>query len=46
MTTYPDALYYDFLGLKPYMMPISLWFYTNLPGYGKNWLWRSNDMWF
>jgi hypothetical protein len=46
MTTYPDASYYDFLGSKPYMMPISPWFYTNLPGYNKNWLWRGDDMWF
>ncbi|KAK4096835.1 carbohydrate-binding module family 24 protein [Parathielavia hyrcaniae] len=46
MTTYPDASYYDFLGSKPYMMLISPWFYTNLPGYGKNWLWRGDDMWF
>ncbi|KAL4929521.1 glycosyl hydrolase family 71-domain-containing protein [Aspergillus undulatus] len=46
MTTYPDASYYDFLGDKPYMMPISPWFYTNLPGYDKNWLWRGDDMWF
>ena len=46
MTTYPDASYYDFLGSKAYMMPISPWFYTNLPGYGKNWLWRGDDMWF
>lgn len=46
MTTYPDASYYDFLGSKPYMMPISPWFYTNLPGYGKNWLWRGDDLWF
>ncbi|KAJ0413073.1 glycosyl hydrolase family 71-domain-containing protein [Aspergillus carlsbadensis] len=46
VTTYPDASYYDFLGSKPYMMPISPWFYTNLPGYNKNWLWRGDDMWF
>lgn len=46
MTTYPDASYYDFLGKKPYMMPISPWFYTNQPGYGKNWLWRGDDLWF
>ena len=45
-TTYPGASYYDFLGSKPYMMPISPWFYTNLPGYDKNWLWRGDDMWF
>ncbi|KAK4096690.1 carbohydrate-binding module family 24 protein [Parathielavia hyrcaniae] len=46
MTTYPDASYYDFLGSKPYMMPVSPWFYTNLPGYDKNWLWRGDDLWF
>jgi hypothetical protein len=46
MTTYPDASYYDFLDGKPYIMPISPWFYTNLPGYNKNWLWRGDDMWF
>ncbi|RHZ66652.1 hypothetical protein CDV55_103731 [Aspergillus turcosus] len=28
-----------------YMMPVSPWFYTNLPGYGKNWLWRGDDLW-
>lgn len=32
MTTGPDASYYDFLGSKPYMMAISPWFYTNMPG--------------
>ncbi|KAG9669891.1 carbohydrate-binding module family 24 protein, partial [Aureobasidium melanogenum] len=31
---------------KPYMMPVSPWFFTNLPGYGKNWLWRGDDLWF
>jgi hypothetical protein len=46
MTTYPDASYYDFVGSKPYIMPISPWFYTSLPGYGKNWMWRGDDLWF
>lgn len=44
MDTYVDASYLDFLGRagnKPYMMPVSPWFYTNLPGYKKNWLWRG-----
>lgn len=27
-------------------MPASPWFYTNLPGYDKNWLWRGDDLWF
>jgi hypothetical protein len=44
MDTYVDASYLDYLeraGGKPYMMPVSPWFYTNLPGYDKNWLWRG-----
>ncbi|KAK1954649.1 hypothetical protein LY78DRAFT_686777 [Colletotrichum sublineola] len=47
-----DASYVDFLGKdasgnkKPYMMPVSPWFYTNLPGYRKNWLWRGDGLWF
>lgn len=28
------------------MMPVSPWFYTNLPGYNKNWLWRGDDLWY
>lgn len=23
------------------MMPVSPWFYTNMPGFDKNWLWRG-----
>ncbi|KAK4107593.1 carbohydrate-binding module family 24 protein [Canariomyces notabilis] len=46
MNTYVDASYKLFLNGKPYMMPASPWFYTNLPGYDKNWLWRGDDMWF
>ena len=46
MTTYPDASYYQFLSGLPYMAPVSPWFYTNLPGYNKNWLWRGDDLWF
>ena len=30
---------------KAYMMPVSPWFYTKLPQYGKNWTWRGDDMW-
>ncbi|WEW56046.1 vacuolar aminopeptidase 1 [Emydomyces testavorans] len=30
---------------RPYMMPISPWFYTNLPQWNKNWLWRGDDLW-
>jgi hypothetical protein len=30
----------------PYMMPASPWFYTNLPNYNKNWVWRGDDLWY
>ncbi|EXJ70062.1 murein transglycosylase [Cladophialophora psammophila CBS 110553] len=30
---------------RPYMMPVSPWFYTNLPLWSKNWLWRGDDLW-
>ncbi|WDK22986.1 glycosyl hydrolase family 71 [Colletotrichum graminicola] len=46
MDTYVDASYQEYLGGKPYMMPVSPWFYTNLPGYNKNWMWRGDDLWF
>ncbi|EDO64915.1 carbohydrate-binding module family 24 protein [Neurospora crassa] len=45
MYTYTDASYAQYLNGKPYMMPISPWFYTNLPGYNKNWLWRGDRAW-
>lgn len=44
--TYVDASYDQFLAGKPYMMAISPWFYTNLPGFNKNWLWRGDHLWF
>jgi hypothetical protein len=28
------------------MMPVSPWFFTNLPGYDKNWLWRGDSGWY
>lgn len=27
-------------------MSVSPWFYTNLPGYNKNWLWRGDHTWY
>ena len=45
MNTSSDAYYMSSLRGKPYMMPVSPWFYTNLPGWGKNWLWRGDDLW-
>jgi hypothetical protein len=43
-----DVSYLTLLESKglAYMMPVSPWFYTNLPGYGKNWLWRGDDLWY
>lgn len=46
MTTYTDASYNETLDGAPYMMPASPWFFTNLPGYNKNWLWRGDDLWY
>jgi hypothetical protein len=46
MDTYTDASYIQYLDGKPYMMAISPWFYTNLPGYNKNWLWNGGSLWF
>ncbi|KAJ6006733.1 carbohydrate-binding module family 24 protein [Penicillium sp. IBT 35674x] len=46
MDTYGDASYQQFLDGKPYMMPVSPWFFTNMPGYDKNWLWRGDDLWY
>ncbi|RWQ93422.1 glycosyl hydrolase family 71-domain-containing protein [Paecilomyces variotii] len=46
MNTYVDASYLQYLGDLPYMMPASPWFFTNLPGYTKNWLWRGDHLWY
>lgn len=46
MDTYTDASYLQYLNGRPYMMPVSPWFYTNLPGFDKNWLWRGDNLWF
>ncbi|EAA30893.3 carbohydrate-binding module family 24 protein [Neurospora crassa] len=46
MDTYTDASYLQYLNGKPYMMPVSPWFFTNLPGYNKNWLWRGDSLWY
>ena len=27
------------------MAPAAPWFYTNLPGFKKNWLWRGDSLW-
>lgn len=40
-----DNAWVSAVGNKAYMMPVSPWFYTNLPEYNKNWLWRGDDLW-
>ncbi|CAG8350820.1 unnamed protein product [Penicillium salamii] len=45
MDTYIDASYIQYLDKLPYMMPVSPWFFTNLPGYKKNWVWRGDHLW-
>lgn len=44
-TVAADEAWMEVLGGKPFMMPVSPWFYTNLPNWGKNWLWRGDDLW-
>lgn len=47
--TYIDSTYMQWLkdsGNLPYMMPVSPWFYTNLPGYDKNWVWNGDNLWY
>ncbi|KAM7212852.1 Glycosyl hydrolase family 71 domain containing protein [Rhypophila decipiens] len=46
MSTFTDNSYRDALGSAPYMMPVAPWFYTNMPGFRKNWLWRGDSLWF
>lgn len=48
MNTQVDVSYLKHLNKSEgqvYMMPVSPWFYINLPGYGKNWLWRGDNLW-
>lgn len=53
--TYEDGIYGQFLDSRfggdgtdfsHYMMGVSPWFFTNLPGYDKNWLWRGDSLWY
>ncbi|KAL9087001.1 MAG: hypothetical protein Q9165_006829 [Trypethelium subeluteriae] len=40
-----DKSWQSALSGKSYMMGVSPWFYTNLPGYHKAWVWRGDDTW-
>ncbi|KAF7586515.1 hypothetical protein BBP40_008775 [Aspergillus hancockii] len=46
LNTSADDAYRHALGDRPYMMPVSPWFYTNMPGFDKNWVWRGDDLWY
>jgi glucan endo-1,3-alpha-glucosidase len=45
ITNTNDKAWKAALGSKHFMMGVSPWFYTKLPGYGKTWVWRGDDMW-
>ncbi|KAK3938130.1 glycoside hydrolase [Diplogelasinospora grovesii] len=46
ISTAPDQTFRDALGTgKVYIMPVAPWFFTNLPGFNKNWLWRGDELW-
>jgi hypothetical protein len=44
-TAEADEAWMEMLGKKTFMMPVSPWFYTNMPHWDKNWLWRGDDLW-
>ncbi|KKK20390.1 hypothetical protein P175DRAFT_0425632 [Aspergillus ochraceoroseus IBT 24754] len=46
MDTDEDEGYMEHLRGKPYIMPVSPWFYTNLVRYNKNWVWQGDDLWY
>ncbi|KAI9863679.1 MAG: hypothetical protein M1813_003702 [Trichoglossum hirsutum] len=45
MTDVQDKAWKSTLGSKPYMMGVSPWFYTSLPQWKKNWIWRGDSLW-
>ncbi|KAL4938729.1 hypothetical protein BDV06DRAFT_225700 [Aspergillus oleicola] len=46
MNTTKDEEYMDLLDGKPFIMPVSPWFYTNLRQFNKNWVWQGDDLWY
>ncbi|KAL3429247.1 glycoside hydrolase [Aspergillus tetrazonus] len=46
MNTTRDEQYMSLLGERPYIMPVSPWFYTNLRQFHKNWVWQGDDLWY
>ncbi|KAB5582990.1 putative extracellular alpha-1,3-glucanase/mutanase [Coniochaeta sp. 2T2.1] len=46
ITAIIDASYKEMLlDDRPYMMPVSPWFFSNMPGFDRTWLWNSGDLW-
>ncbi|KAL3461163.1 glycosyl hydrolase family 71-domain-containing protein [Aspergillus heterothallicus] len=46
MNTTEDEEWMEVLDGRPYIMPVSPWFYTNLKRFNKNWVWRGDDLWY
>ncbi|KAL2844167.1 glycoside hydrolase [Aspergillus pseudoustus] len=46
MNTTEDEEWMSVLDGRPYIMPVSPWFYTNLKRFDKNWVWRGDDLWY
>lgn len=45
INTTADEDYLRVLKGRSYMMGVSPWFYTNMPGFDKNWVWRGDNLW-
>ncbi|KAG2420207.1 hypothetical protein HFD88_005007 [Aspergillus terreus] len=45
INTTADKEFIAALDGRAYMMPVSPWFYTNMPGFDKNWVWRGDNLW-
>lgn len=45
MTSAPDVAWKAALGPKAFMMGVAPWFYTDLPQWNKQWVWRGDDLW-
>ena len=45
ITTDQDRAWQGATPGKSYMMGVSPWFFTDLPGYGKSWVWKGDGLW-
>ncbi|KAL4883840.1 glycoside hydrolase [Aspergillus karnatakaensis] len=46
INTTEDEEYMSILDGRPYIMPVSPWFYTNLRQFDKNWVWQGDSLWY